>query len=204
MIQNFKKPISALKIATFNINIYLLPVVSNLIELGNETESSSSAKGSKFEKAVCEVFKQLGFNVTPLGQGAGREPDLIAINKEENVAFIVDAKAYANGYMMGASDERAINEYISHYCPKLKKEGINKIGFIIVSNSFKSDFANYINEITWKTDIKRFSLITSEALLHLLAYKSKDQLPLSEIIDAIISLGTSITALDIIQKFDDI
>jgi Restriction endonuclease FokI, C terminal len=196
--------VSALKVASFNINTYLLPVISNLVELGSETENSSAAKGSKFEKAVCEVFKQLGFNVQQLGQGTGREPDLIAIHKEENVAFIVDAKAYANGYMMGAADERAIKEYISHYCPKLQKDGIKKIGFLIVSNAFKSDFANFINEITWKTDIKRFSLLTSDALLHLLAYKSKDQLHLSEIIEAIISLGTSISAQDIIQKFDDI
>jgi Restriction endonuclease FokI, C terminal len=196
--------VSALKVASFNINTYLLPVISNLVELGSEIENSSAAKGSKFEKAVCEVFKQLGFNVQQLGQGTGREPDLIAIHKEENVAFIVDAKAYANGYMMGAADERAIKEYISHYCPKLQKDGIKKIGFLIVSNAFKSDFANFINEITWKTDIKRFSLLTSDALLHLLAYKSKDQLHLSEIIEAIISLGTSISAQDIIQKFDDI
>lgn len=196
--------LSALKIASFNINTYLLPVISNLIDLGKETENSSASKGSRFEKAVCEVFRQLGFNVQQLGQGTGREPDLIAINKEENVAFIVDAKAYANGYMMGAADERAIKEYISYYCPKLQKDGIKKIGFLIVSNSFKSDFANFINEITWKTDIKRFSLLTSDALLHLLAYKSKDQLHLSEIIEAIISLGTSISAQDIIEKFDDI
>jgi len=196
--------VSALKVASFNINAYLLPVISNLIELGNETETSGATKGSKFEKAVCEVFRQIGFSVQQLGQGTGREPDLIAVHKEENVAFIIDAKAYAKGYMMSAGDERAIKEYISHYCPKLQKDGIKKIGFLIVSNSFKADFANFINEITWKTDIKRFSLLTSDALLHLSAYKSKDQLPLSEIIDAIISLGLTITAQDIIQKFDDI
>ncbi len=131
----------------------------------------ASAKGSKFEKAVCELFKQLVFNVQALGQGAGREPDLIAINKEDNVAFIIDAKAYANGYMLSASDERAIREYISHHCPKLKKEGFNRqMGFLIISNSSKPGFESFINEITWKTDIRRFSLLTSKnALLHLLA-----------------------------------
>lgn len=197
-------PISVLKVASFDINAYLLPLVSNLIELGKETEGSAAAKGSKFEKVVCEVFKQLGFTVQQYGQGTGREPDLIAIHKVDNVAFIVDAKAYSNGYMMGAGDERAITEYISHYCPKLQKEGIKKIGFIIVSNAFKADFANFINDITWKSDIKRFILLTSEALLHLLAYKTKDQLPLSEIIDALISLGNSVSSEQVIQKFDDI
>ncbi|MCC7317834.1 MAG: restriction endonuclease [Bacteroidales bacterium] len=196
--------ISVLKKASFNIFDFIPPITAKLIDLGSETESSSSGKGRRFEKAVCELFKQLGFYVQELGQGTGREPDLIAINKEGNVAFVIDAKAYANGYMLSASDERAIREYISHHCPKLKKEGINKIGFLIISNSFKPGFDSFINEITWKTDIKRFSLLSSEALLHLLAYKIKDQLPISEIIDAIISLGNNISAQDIIQKFDDV
>src|SRR5665213_2558715 len=138
-----------------------------------------------------------------LGQGTGREPDLIAIHKEDNIAFIIDAKAYSNGYMLSAGDERAIKEYITHYCPKLQKEGIKKIGFIIVSNSFKPGFDNFINEMTWKTDIKRLALISSDALLHLLAYKLKSSLYLSDIIESIVnlsvsvSLGNSISAQDI-------
>jgi FokI, cleavage domain len=196
--------ISALKEASFNIYDFIPPVTAKLIELGHQTENSSSAKGSSYEKAVCEVFKQMGFTVQPLGQGTGREPDLIAIHKEDNVAFIIDAKAYANGYSLSAGDDRAIREYISHYCPKLIKDGIRKIGFLIISNSFKSGFDDFINELTWKTDIKRFSLLSSEALLHLLAYKLKYQVSISEIIDAIINLGTTISAQDIIQKFDDI
>jgi hypothetical protein len=189
---------------TFNIFDYIPPVTASLIDLGRLANTSAPAKGGKYERAVCEVFKQLGFTVQSLGQGTGREPDLIAIHKEENVAFIVDAKAYSNGYLLSTSDERAIREYINHYCPKLKKEGINRIGFIIVSNSFKSGFEWFINELTWKTDIKRFILLSSDALLHLLAYKIKDQLLLNDIIEAIIGLGARIEAEDIIQKFDDI
>lgn len=97
-----------------------------------------------------------------------------------------------------------MKDYINHYCPKLKKEGIQRISFIIVSNAFKSDFAEYINDVTWKTDIKRFVLLSSDALLHLLAYRIKDQKTLSEIVEAIISLGTTISAQDVIQQFDDI
>lgn len=197
-------PVSALTEASFDIYDYLPRVTANLIELGKETESSGPAKGSKYEKVVCEVFKQLGFAVQPLGQGSGREPDLIATHKEDHVAFIIDAKAYGNGYMMGASDERAIKEYINHYCPKLKKEGIQRIGFIIVSNGFKSSFDEFINDVTWRTDIKRFILLSSDALLHLLAYRIKDQKSLSEIVEVVISLGKTITARNIIQKFDDI
>lgn len=202
--------ISVLKEASFNIRDFIPPIAAKLIELGSEADVSGSAKGAKFERAVCEVFRLLGFEVEYLGQGTGREPDLIAIQKEENIAFIIDAKAYSNGYMLNAADERAIKEYITYYCPKLQKEGIKKIGFIIVSNSFKPGFDNFINEMTWKTDIKRLSLISSDALLHLLAYKLKSSLYLSDIIEAIVnlsisvSLGTSISAQDVIQKFDDI
>jgi len=196
--------VSALKVASFSIFDYIPPVCAKLIEVGIETETPGSTKGAKYEKLVCEIFKQLGFEVQYLGQGTGREPDLIAIHKVENVAFIVDAKAYANGYMLSASDDRAIREYISHYCPKLHKEGIKKIGFIIVCNSFKPGFENFMNEITWKTDIKRFILLTSDALLHLLAYKIKDQLPVNDIIEGLIGSGNEISAHNLIEKFDDI
>lgn len=204
VLEVIESQVSALAEASFDIYDYVPRVVADLIALGSETEMSGSAKGAKYEKAVCEVFKQLGFAVQYLGQGSGREPDFIAIHKEENVAFIVDAKAYANGYMMNASDERAIREYINHYCPKLKKEGVQRIGFILVSNSFKSDFNEFTNDITWKTDIRRFILLNSNALLHLLAYRIKDQKSLSEIVEALISLGTTISAKDIVQQFDDI
>jgi hypothetical protein len=189
--------------ASFELSDYLIPKVSKLIELGAETEKSSSSKGSAYEKLVAEIFKQLDFEVETLGQGSGRNPDAILRHREENTAFIVDAKAYSNGYSLGV-DDRAIREYINHYCPKLQKEGYKKIGFIIVSNSFKSNFDSFINEITWNTDIKRFILLSSEALLYLLAYKTKDRIQPATIIETLVSLGNPIEAKDIIQEFDDV
>lgn len=189
--------------ASFELSDYLIPKVSKLIELGAETQKSSSSKGSAYEKLVAEIFKQLDFEVETLGQGSGRNPDAILRHREENTAFIVDAKAYSNGYSLGV-DDRAIREYINHYCPKLQKEGYKKIGFIIVSNSFKSNFDSFINEITWNTDIKRFILLSSEALLYLLAYKTKDRIQPATIIETLVSLGNPIEAKDIIQEFDDV
>lgn len=127
----------------FEIADYIIPKVIKLIELGNQTDKSGSAKGSEFEKLVAEIFKQLDFEVEILGQGSGRNPDAIIKFREENTAFLVDAKAYSNGYSLGI-DDRAIKEYINHYCPKLQKEGYKKIGFIIVSNSFKSKFESFV------------------------------------------------------------
>lgn len=189
--------------ASFELSDYLIPKVAKLIELGSQIDKSAASKGSDYEKLVAEIFKQLDFEVEILGQGSGRNPDAILRLREENTAFIVDAKAYTNGYSLGV-DDRAIKEYINHYCPKLQKEGYKKIGFIIVSNSFKSNFDSFINEITWNTDIKRFILLTSEALLYLLAYKTKDRLGLSTIIESIIGFGNPVEAQNIIEEFDDV
>lgn len=188
---------------SFELSDYLIPKVASLVELGSETEKSSSSKGSAYEKLVSEIFKQLDFEVETLGQGRGRNPDAILRHREENTAFLVDAKAYSNGYSLGI-DDRAIKEYINHYCPKLQKEGYKKIGFIIVSNSFRSNFDSFINEITWNTDIKRFILLSSEALLYLLAYKTKDRIQISIIIETLANLGNPIEAKNIIEEFDDV
>ncbi len=196
--------VTTLKISSsFALSDYLIPKVAKLVELGAETEKSASAKGSAYEKLVAEIFKQLDFEVEILGQGSGRNPDAILRFREENTAFIVDAKAYSNGYSMGV-DDRAIREYINHYCPKLQKEGYKKIGFIIVSNSFKSNFESFVNEITWNTDIKRFILLSSEALLYLLAYKTKDRLGLSNVIESLISFSNPVVSTNIIAEFDDV
>jgi len=117
--------------ASFNIFDYIVPAVSKLITYGNDTEKSATSKGYQFEKTVADIFKLLDFEVQSLGQGKGREPDIIIKHREENTAFIVDAKAYRNGYGLSASDERAIKKYVFTHCPKLQKEGYKKIGFII-------------------------------------------------------------------------
>ncbi|MDN5638796.1 MAG: restriction endonuclease [Staphylococcus equorum] len=189
--------------SSFKLSDYIIPKVSKLIELGNSNDFSPSKKGVEFEKIVQEIFEQLDFEVEYLGQGKGRNPDAIIKCRLENTAFIVDAKAYNSGYSLG-TDDRAIKEYINHYCPILKKDGYQKIGFIIISNEYKSNFDNFINEITWSTDIKRFILLTSEALLYLLAFKTKDKINIQNIIETLVSLSNPITTEQIINKFDDV
>lgn len=189
--------------ASFDLSDYIIPRVAKLVELGNTTDKSATQKGYEFEKIVAEVFEQLDFEVETLGQGTGRNPDAIIKYREENTAFLVDAKAYNSGYSLGTGD-RAIREYINHYCPKLQRNGYKKIGFIIVSNEFKTNFDNFINEITWNTEIKRFILLTSEALLYLLAFKTKNKLSLTTIIESIIGFGNPVTSKNIVDEFDDV
>lgn len=189
--------------ASFDLSDYIIPRVTKLVELGNAVNKSSTQKGYEFEKIVAEVFELLDFEVEVLGQGTGRNPDAIIKFREENTAFIVDAKAYNSGYSLG-TDDRAIREYINHYCPKLQRNGYKKIGFIIVSNEFKTNFDNFINEITWNTEIKRFILLSSEALLYLLAFKTKNRLNLSTIIESLIGFGNPVIAQNIINEYDDV
>jgi len=187
----------------FEINDYLIPLLSDLVELGADQENSSSKKGYLFEKKVAQAFNQLDFDVIELGQGKRRNPDAVLKFRKENIAFIVDAKAYSNGYDLGI-DDRAIREYINIHCPQLIEDGFKKIGFIIVSNSFKSDFETFINDVTWNTPIKRFILITTSALLHLVAYKAKDKLDINQITESLIKLGTLITEKEVISEFEDV
>lgn len=186
--------------ANFNVAEYLVPRVAKLAEIGASKEKT---KGSEFEKMVGDVFKMLDFEMEYLGQGTGRNPDAIAKFREDHTALIIDAKAYVDGYSLG-SDDRAIREYINYYCPKLNKEGLKRIGFVIVSNSFKSGLEDFINEITWTTDVKRFILVNSEALLYLLAYRTKDSLPTKAIIDFLIGTSSPITVDKVIAEFDDV
>lgn len=189
--------------ASFDIYNYVIPAVAKLIDLGQATGKSASAKGAEFERAVSDVFDQLGFEVEYLGQGTGRNPDAVIRYRKEHTAFLVDAKAYSDGYSPGR-DDRAFRDYIRDWCPKLRDEGINKVGFIIVSNSFNSTLDTVINDLTWNTDIKRFILFETEALLHLVAFKTKHRLELSQVISQLVGLGNMITTQDIIQQFDDV
>ena len=188
--------------AGFDLSEYLIPRVARLAELGGSIDKPGSSKGHEFEKLVSETLGLLDFEVEVLGQGMGREPDAIIKYAGEHIAFIVDAKAYANGYTLG-TDDRAIKEYISYHCPRLKQAGFTKLGFIIVSNSFKSDLKEFINDITWTTDIKRFLLLTTEALLHLVAYKTKEKIPLPHIVEKLISFDSVINKEMIIEEFGD-
>src|SRR5574344_770746 len=188
---------------SLELNDYLIPKISHLYELGNNVTDSSAKKGSEFEKLSAEAFCQFDFELEMLGQGTGRNPDFLLRSKQTHTAFIVDAKAYSEGYSLGTND-RAIKEYIDNYCTVLKKEGFEKIGFIILSNSFKGEFDEFINQITWRTDIKRFILLETNALLYLIAYKNKEHLDFSDIIDCLTSIANPISAQDIISRFEDV
>ena len=86
--------------AGFDLSEYLIPRVARFAELGGSIDKPGSSKGHEFEKLVSETLGLLDFEVEVLGRGMGREPDAIIKYAAEHIAFIVDAKAYANGYTL--------------------------------------------------------------------------------------------------------
>lgn len=181
---------------------YLPPVVSDLVEAGCLKGDTRALKGVPFEKKIAAIFRMLDFEVKPLGQGKGREPDGIATYRQDNIAFLYDAKVRENGYSVGV-DDRAIKEYIGKYHYELNRQGYKKLGFLIVSSKFNGNPDEIINELTLETPLKRVALVTSEALLHLLAYKLSTGVNTSDIAQFLLQNGILIGD-DVDENFADV
>ena len=122
---------------------WIPPVVADLENLAlNEETEWSQKRGVRPEKAfetkLRYVFTILGYNVTELGQGKGREPDGVAISTDGHsgyYAIIYDAKAREKDYSVGTGD-REIVEYIRNKQRELQRQRVDKVSFLIVSSEF--------------------------------------------------------------------
>lgn len=128
-----------------------------------------------FEKRIDVLFKMLGYETEALGHGHGRVPDGVAICREFHYAIGYDAKVRQQSYNMG-TDERAIREYILKLSDRLRREGINKIYFFIISSSFAGDHDDVIRSIKMETDVREILLVEVEALVALVDTKLRDPL----------------------------
>lgn len=133
---------------TTHINDWIPPIINDLEELANNKETEwSIKKGLKPEKAfetkLRYVFILLGYEVTELGQGTGRQPDGIAISSTvgDCYAIIYDAKARTDEYNIG-TDDRSILEYIKEKNNELHRKRISKSCFIIISSNFNESETN--------------------------------------------------------------
>ncbi len=166
---------------------YLIARVARLRKINEE-----SAEFGQYAPLVAETFKQMEFEVATLPQGPRKNPYAALRFREENTAFLLDIKFNSAEYF-ATTDDRALKESIKDNCDLLRKEGYKKTVFVIISDSFDSTHDTFINYISWNTEIKKMLLMTTDALLHLLAYKNKDKVKLEVIVDHMANFGNIVT-----------
>lgn len=158
---------------------WIPPIIADLESLALNQETEWSKKRNlrpekAFETKLRYVFTILGYNVTELGQGRGREPDGVAISTDGHsgyYAIIYDAKAREQGYSIGTGD-REIVEYIRNKQRELQRQRVDKVSFLVVSSEF-SDSASLESSLK---DIVRATrvpviLIRAKDLLYVVSKK---------------------------------
>lgn len=165
-----------------NLREYLMPRLSRLLDANYKQEEA--ALENRFETLVVEAFSQLDFSVEILDQSKEKDAHAILRFREEDVAFIIDAVPASEEYF-SSTDRRIIKEYVNDNCKRLKQEGYKKIGYMVVCNKFEDQYQPFISYIDWNTDIKKTTLMSTEALLYLLAYKLKYRKKLNNLVERI-------------------
>jgi len=89
-----------------------------------------------FERRTADAFRCLGFEISQLGQGTGRNADVLALAPRERFAVIIDAKVRSAGYLLGTEDRKFL-EYAQNHGSELQRQGFEKVYFVVVGSSFK-------------------------------------------------------------------
>jgi hypothetical protein len=144
---------------------FIPPRLADLLPL-----SRGEGSPPEFEDRVALSFQVLGFEVTKLGQGTGRNPDGIVYCREHNYAILFDAKGYKDGYGIGV-DDRSVIEYIKTHERDLRKQGYVNFYFCFISSSFRGDGKANTDRIRKETGTKSVVLLSAENLLRLVARK---------------------------------
>jgi hypothetical protein len=117
----------------------------------------------EFERRVGTAMSLLGFDVSRLGQGAGRAADGIARCRPMRFAVVYDAKVRRGGFSMGTED-RKFREYVEQHGRELEQEGIETLYFAVVSSSFTSRDLTPAQALVHQTKAKAVVLVEAEAL----------------------------------------
>ncbi|MGA2820047.1 MAG: hypothetical protein ABSF61_05255 [Anaerolineales bacterium] len=154
--------------------VMILPqLAANDEDLGQLCDKAGISIEKALENRVGILFRMLGYEVEPLGQGHGRAPDGVAKSREYHYAIVYDTKARKDAYTMG-TDDRAAREYINSVGEQLRKEGIKTLYFAIISSRFSGDHDDIIRGLKIETEVREVLLIEAAALLVLLEGKFRD------------------------------
>lgn len=141
--------------------VHLSELASN--RLPPELEGGEPAH-SLFEQKCADAFCSLGFQLRRLGQGHGRKADFLAIARAQGFGVIIDAKARADGFVLGTED-RKLAEYANNHSADLRREGIDRIYLCVVSSSFREKDIAALRKALTGTDIHGWSMWTADALM---------------------------------------
>lgn len=170
-----------------NYQEYLMPRLSRLLSNGYVQDDAENG----FSALVLEAFSQLDFQVEVLDQNKEKNAYAVLKFREENIAIILDAHPSSKDFQK-ENDRRIVKEYISDNLKALNKEGYKKVTYILVSNHFSDLYNSFVSYINWNTDIKKTILISTEAILYILAYKLKKKQGLYPILDRFGSFSSHI------------
>jgi hypothetical protein len=137
-------------------------------------ESSELSVSTLFERRTADAFRCLGFEISPLGQGTGRNADVLALARRERFAIIIDAKVRTNGYVLGTEDRKFL-EYARSHGAELRGQGIEKVYFVVVGSSFKESDLKKLTDALSDSPIRSASLVTASALMRMVEGSIRDR-----------------------------
>jgi len=160
---------------------YVPPIVSILPRMARRHEDmiqAAKASGTSleraFEKSINAAFTILGYETKLLGQGQGRVPDGVAVERDSWYAILWDAKCRGEDYSIG-TDDRVIREYITTQSRDLKRRQTPRnIYYAVVSGAFADDYDDTVRALKMETDVSEVCLIEAAALAAMVDAKLRD------------------------------
>lgn len=127
-----------------------------------------------FERRTADAFRCLGFEISQLGQGTGRNADTLALAPRERFAVIIDAKVRSAGYVLGTEDRKFL-EYARSHGAELQRQGYENLYFVVVGSAFKEGDLRKLTDALSSSPIRSTNLLTASALMRLVEDSIRDR-----------------------------
>lgn len=137
-------------------------------------EFSEQPISTIFERKTADAFRCLGFEISQLGQGTGRNADALALAPREHFAVIIDAKVRSAGYVLGTEDRKFL-EYAQNHGAELRRQGFENLYFVVVGSSFKEDDLRKLTDALSASPIRSANLLTASALMRFVEDSIRDR-----------------------------
>jgi hypothetical protein len=129
-------------------------------------EFSQQPISTIFERRTADAFRCLGFEISQLGQGTGRNADSLALAPRERFAVIVDAKVRSAGYVLGTEDRKFL-EYARTHGAELQRQGFENVYFVVVGPWFRDGDLDKLTDALSSSPIRSVNLLTASALMRM-------------------------------------